>query len=368
MTFELYIRLIVYTAASFVLIYVVQIPFRKIKNRLVKAFMFLLKMFGTLFLGLTLIAFDFAVVWRHEYIFGALYLALLPDVFMDIVTFLVTLFKKGKEKKSIKLIIACLLTIIFTVYNVINMQTIKADFHTVGSSKLKQAYRLAFFADLHYGSSQSQKTVDDALADIIRQGPDYLLLVGDITDENTTKAEMEYIYQKIGSLNIPTYFIYGNHDRQERSIEKYKSRNYTEKELEEAITGNGITILYEDYVKINDDLVFLGREDPSHPEERKAVKDLPVLPHECYIISLDHTPYQNDEIGELKADLQFSGHTHAAQLFPIQTVYKLIGLNTCGEYHIGDTLLYITPGISGWALPLRSEAHSCYEIFDLLPE
>ena len=95
MTFELYIRLIVYTAASFVLIYVVQIPFRKIKNRLVKAFMFLLKMFGTLFLGLTLIAFDFAVVWRHEYIFGALYLALLPDVFMDIVTFLVTLFKKG---------------------------------------------------------------------------------------------------------------------------------------------------------------------------------------------------------------------------------------------------------------------------------
>ena len=153
--------------------------------------------------------------------------------------------EKGKEKKSIKLIITCLLTIIFTVYNVVNMQTIKADFHTIGSSKLKQAYRLAFFADLHYGSSQSQKTVDDALADIVRQAPDYLLLVGDITDENTTKEEMEYIYQKIGSLNIPTYFIYGNHDRQERSIEKYESRNYTEKELEDAITGNGITILYE---------------------------------------------------------------------------------------------------------------------------
>ena len=76
---------------------------------------------------------------------------------------------------------------------------------------------------------------------------------------------------------------------------------------------------------MNDDLVFVGREDPSHPEERKAVKDLPVLPHECYIISLDHTPYQNDEIRELKADLQFSGHTHAAQFFPIQTVYILIG-------------------------------------------
>lgn len=368
MTLELYIRLFVYVTVGFVLIYLVQMPFRKIGNRFVKAFLFLLKTAATLFLGLSLIAFDYKIIWRHEYVFGALYLVLLPDVFMDIAGFLLSLFKKDMQKKNIRLILAGLLTLIFTVYNVINMQTVKADFHTLSSPKLKQEYRLAFFADLHYGSSQSQKTVDDALDDIARQEPDYLLLVGDITDENTTKEEMEYIYKKIGSLNIPTYFIYGNHDRQERSIEKYGSQNYTEKELEDAITGNRITILYEDYVRIGDDLVFLGREDPSHPEERKKVKDLPALPRECYIVSLDHTPYQNDEIKELGADLQFSGHTHAAQFFPIQTVYKLIGLNTCGEYHIGDTILYITPGISGWALPLRSEAHSRYEIFDLLPE
>ena len=92
------------------------------------------------------------------------------------------------------------------------------------------------------------------------------------------------------------------------------------------------------------------------------------MPRESYIVSLDHTPYQNDEIIELKADLQLSGHTHAAQFFPIQTIYKLAGFNTCGEYHIGDTTLYITPGIAGWAVPLRSEAHSRYEIFDLIPE
>ncbi len=61
-------------------------------------------------------------------------------------------------------------------------------------------------------------------------------------------------------------------------------------------------------------------------------------------------------------------YTHAAQFFPIRIIYKLIGLNTCGEYHVGETLLYITPGISGWGLPLKSEGHSCYEIFDLRKE
>lgn len=368
MTTDLYIRLIVYVLFIHVMVFLIKALFSKIRNRFVRFILFLLELAGTLFLGLSLIAFDYTIIWRHEYPFAALYLVLVPDIFMDIVFFLFSLFQKDKEDKKTKAVLGLLICALFTLYNVINMQTITPDFHKISSSKLKHEYRVAFFADLHYGSSQSQKTVDDALDDIVRQEPDFLLLGGDITDENTSKEEMEYIYKKIGSLGIETYFIYGNHDRQERAIEKYGVQAYTEKELEEAITNNGITILYEDFIKINDDLVLLGREDPSHPDERKAVKDLPALPYGSYIVSIDHTPYQNDEIIELKADLQLSGHTHAAQFFPIQTVYKILGLNVCGDYYIGDTHLYVTPGISGWALPLRSEAHCHYEIFDLLPE
>ena len=366
MTLELYIQLIVYTVVACVLVYVVQIPLRKIRNVFIKGLLFVVKVVLTLLLGLALIAYSPKIVWKHEYVFAALYLALIPDVFTDIISFIAHILKK--KINNIRPIIFGLLAVVFAVYNIINMQTIRPDFHTISSPKLKHEYRLAFFADLHYGSSQSQKTVDDALDDLASQNPDYLLLVGDITDENTTKEEMEYIYKKIGSLNIPTYFIYGNHDRQESGLEILGVQRYTEAELEKVIKDNGITILYEDFVKINDDLIFLGREDPSHPDKRKAVKDLPFMPRESYIVSLDHTPYQNDEIIELKADLQLSGHTHAAQFFPIQTIYKLAGFNTCGEYHVGDTTLYITPGIAGWAVPLRSEAHSRYEIFDLIPE
>ena len=148
----------------------------------------------------------------------------------------------------------------------------------------------------------------------------------------------------------------------------YGHIQYTEQELEDAITSNGITILYENYLEVNEDLILLGREDPSHSSERKAVKDLPSIPHDRFVLVVDHTPYQIDEIIGLKADLQLSGHTHAAQFFPIQTIYKFLNLNVLGDYQIGDTHLYVSPGISGWALPLRSEAHSQYEVFDLIPE
>ena len=108
--------------------------------------------------------------------------------------------------------------------------------------------------------------------------------------------------------------------------------------------------------------------DPSHPDKRKEVKDLPSFPQDRYLLVVDHTPYQNDEIIELKADLQLSGHTHAAQFFPIMTIYKILGLNVYGDYYIGNTHLYVSSGISGWALPLRSEEHCNFEVVDLMPE
>ena len=314
-----------------------------------------------------LIAFAPKTIWNHEYLYVALYMALIPDILNDIFLFIISLFRKKKINEKKHFLIVSVFTLVFFVYSVLNMQMISGKYHEIRSSKLKNEYTLVFFADLHYGSSQSKDTVDKALDEIGSLKPDMLVLGGDITDENTTREEMEYLYKKISSLDIPTYFVYGNHDRQERG-DLIGGQKYTEKQLEEAITGNDIKILYEDYVKINDDLIIMGREDPSHPLDRKEVKDLPKTDKDSYFIVIDHTPYQNEDIIELKADLQLSGHTHAGQIFPVQTIYRIIGLNTCGDYKVGDTHLYISPGIAGWYFPLRSEAHSNYEVFELKPE
>ena len=367
MTVFLYIKFIIYAIIAFLLAYLVQIPFRKIKNRFLLGFLFIAKVLLTLYLGLQIIAFDAKIVWNHEYVFGALYMVLVSDIFRDIICFIMYFFRKGKDERKLKLIISAVVTVLFISYNMINMETITPKYHEISSPKLKHEYTVVFFADLHYGYVQTEKTVDRALEEIKQLEPDCLLLGGDITDENTTKEDMEIIYQKIGSLGIPVYYAYGNHDRQDRN-DMIGVRKYTESELENAIAENGIKILYEDYTEINDDLILMGREDPSRPENRKAVKDLPAFPADHYVIVLDHTPYQDEDIIGLKADLQLSGHTHAAQFFPIRLIYRMAGLNSLGDYQIGDTHLYVTPGIGGWYLPLRSESHCHYEVFTLKPE
>lgn len=366
MTTGKFILLIIEVLIAFVLINLIQIPFRKIKNRVLKILLFFVKFALTLLLRLALVGIDFNLVWQNEFIFASLYLVLVPDLCTDIIIFIISFIKKDINKK-LRMILALVLTCLFTTYNIVNMQTIKPKYHIVISSKLEHEYKIVFFADLHYGVVQTKDVVDNALEEIKELKPDMLILGGDITDEFTSKKDMEYIYEKIGSLNIPTYYVYGNHDLQESGIERLGYRQYSETDLKNTIEKNGITILCETYVEVNDDLILIGRDYPNKLHNRKATKDLLPLPEGKYIICIDHTPYKNEDILELKADLQLSGHTHAGQLFPLKLVYKILGLNVYGDYYIGETHLYVSSGIAGWGYPLRSEEHCYYEVFNLKP-
>jgi predicted MPP superfamily phosphohydrolase len=127
-----------------------------------------------------------------------------------------------------------------------------------------------------------------------------------------------------------------------------------------------VIILKDQAVTFSDDLVLLGREDSSRPDVRLPAQDLAPRPEGAYVICVDHSPYQNEDIAITKADLQLSGHTHAGQVFPIRTVYELAGLNVVYTYRIGSTDLYVSPGIGNWYYPFRNETHCCYTVFDLV--
>lgn len=144
-------------------------------------------------------------------------------------------------------------------------------------------HKLVYISDLHYGNTQTKGTVEKVFNEIKNEQPELLVLGGDITDEFTTKEDMEYIYELIGSLGIPTYFTYGNHDRQNHS-DDVGGRTYSDSELENAITSNGIHILCDEYFEL-DDLVILGREDYDC-DKRIAVNELKARPEGKYVITV----------------------------------------------------------------------------------
>ncbi len=354
---------------AYLVLFAVQIPLRR-KTRLalritlcvVKAAM----MVGTAYVIMVVPCWFSS---RGVYPTTAVYAALMADVASDIIMIPVSAIRnRGGEDKPYLLfnfLVSLLVTIAVVLYGTLNMQTIRADRETYTSDKLSNAHRFVFVSDIHMGAAQSRSTIAEALERIKAENPDFIVLAGDITDEFTQKDEMQDIMSMFGSLGIPVYYVYGNHDRQAGSA-RAGGPTYSPEELEKAISDAGLIILDDSMAMISSDLVLLGREAYNH-DSRKDPEDLPQTKDGPFILCIDHSPFEKKDIVATGADLQVSGHSHAGQFFPLQFVYNVAGYDAYGWYKVGETDVFVSSGFSGWGVPFRTEGHSEYVVMDLLP-
>ena len=365
MTFGLYTLWVVQTIIAYAILFMIQLPLRRKAGWVLRAVFFVVKFLFMTAVAYTAIAWDTWVTWHMSYMLGAFYLALFGDLISDLVTLPVVIVKKREGCISIQAIVALVMTLFVLILGAVNMQTVKANELTYTSEKLTRRHRFVFLSDFHIGSSQSPDTVEKAIFEIAALKPDFIVLGGDITDEFTSLDEMQTTYSLLASLDIPIYFVYGNHDRQDKSY-RAGGAKYTPEELEHTLNGYGLKVLQDEWVSISKDLVILGREDVSR-ESRLAVEELEARPEGAFVLCIDHSPYQTQDIIDTKADLQISGHSHAGQFFPLRLLYTIAGYDAYGWYHYGDTDLYVSSGIAGWSMPLRTEAACHYEVVTLLP-
>lgn len=296
----------------------------------------------------------------------AAYLVLLGDAVADL---FYSVYQYGfkKERKFVAFkVVSLLFGIAILVYGMLNMQYVSARSHIYTSEKLFSEHKVVFVADMHVGSAQPFSVTEKTVDAMRKELPDALILGGDITDDYTTKEEMQATFALFKDFGCPVYYIFGNHDLQPHA-EYANGTQYTEQELEASLTENGILILRDTYAQIGTDLLLLGREDISAGKLRKkASKIVNPLP-EAYLIVADHQPVQAKENLKIGMDLQLSGHTHAGQLFPLKWLYALIGGYVYGDYEIGDAVMNVSAGACGWRLPLRTDAHCNYEVITLKP-
>ena len=300
------------------------------------------------------------------YLLAACYVALFGDIVGDMISLPFVIWRKQGNCVRPQITVCALCTLTYLIYGTVNMQTVTAKQFTFYSEKLRKNYRIAFLTDLHVGSAQSLATTEKTVRKIAAETPDVVLLGGDIVDEYTTKEEMLWVFSQFGAMDVPVYYIYGNHDRQDMH-DLTGGALFTPEELEDALKTNEIQILRDEWIQISKDLVLFGREDISHPE-RQTIGEISERPKDAFVLLVDHSPYQTEEIKLSHADLQLSGHSHAGQLFPLQVLYNLTGYDACGEYHHGETVLYVTSGASGWCIPFRTEEGCHYEMITLAPE
>ena len=298
----------------------------------------------------------------------AAYAVLLPDAFGDLVYSLICTFSKKERKFVIAKVLSLVLGVLFFAYGTLNMQLVTPKYHQYTSSKISQEHKLVFVADLHVGSAQSFEITKKTISKIKSENPDFIILGGDITDDYTTKGEMEETYKLFGEIGVPVYYVDGNHEVVQHEKYMKNGLHYSYDELEKAITDNGIVILKDEFVEISPDLVLLGREDAAVPEQREESSALSNPAPEKFLLIADHQPAKIKEHLEIGVDLQLSGHTHAGQLFPLKAFYSIVS-PVYGDYEYeGGAIMNISAGACGWRVPFRTDAHCNYEVVEIVSE
>lgn len=262
-------------------------------------------------------------------------------------------------------VLPCLLTICILLAGYANMQHVVQTDYTVHTEKtLSRTYRVALVADVHFGVSLDAEALAKICGQISAQDVDLVVLGGDIVDESTSRAEMKEIFALLGGIKsrYGVFYVHGNHDRMGA---------WTDAELVEVIEGAGIHLLKDAVYQVNEELVIIGREDKSAERRgaRKPIAELlAAVDHADLVLSVDHQPNDYAAQGAAGADLVLSGHTHGGQLFPLQFVQSIFGINDAvyGQVIIDqDTQAIVTSGIAGWRYPVKTAAPAEYVMIEI---
>lgn len=89
-----------------------------------------------------------------------------------------------------------------------------------------------------------------------------MAICGDFVDDDTEKEDLLLACEALGKLKTTygVYFVYGNHDKG-----YYNSRDFSSEDLRTALTENGITVLEDEAVLVDDSFYVIGRKDRSDP-------------------------------------------------------------------------------------------------------
>ena len=240
--------------------------------------------------------------------------------------------------------------------------------YTLRTNKKVGTLKVALIADSHVGTTFDGDGFATRLKEIEKAKPDILVVAGDYVDDDTTREDMIRSCEALGSVKTKygVYLSFGNHDRG-----YYNSRNFTGEDLIAELEKNGVNVLHDEAVLIDDRFYVIGRKDRSEKlrgGEIKSMKKLiSNLDQSKYMLVIDHQPNDYDAQAKAGVDLVLSGHTHGGQVFPANVLESIFKPDdrVYGHEKRNNTDFIVTSGISDWAIIFKTCTFSEYVIADI---
>ncbi|MCI8307910.1 MAG: metallophosphoesterase [Lachnospiraceae bacterium] len=289
----------------------------------------------------------------------------------DLAVYILLRKKDGRFREYYAALPAVLLTVLYLAAGWYMAHNVSVTYYTLETEKQVGSFRIIHFADSHIGTTFDGKGFYEQIKRMNELNPDVVVITGDYVDDDTTYGDMADACRALGELQTSggVYFAFGNHDKGYYGSDY---RGYGADELVEELAGNGVTVLEDDNVLIDERYYIIGRKDRSeeqHGSSRACMDELicDIDSDGKYTIVLDHQPHDYDAQEEAGVDLVLSGHTHGGQLFPFNYVGEWTKENekTYGLETRGDTNYIVTSGISDWAIGFKTGCKSEFAVIDI---
>ena len=112
--------------------------------------------------------------------------------------------------KEIYILIYLTPSFITVIFGLINERLLYADKHKIIIKGMKKQVKLVHLSDLHLGAAYDEIDVERIVKMILKENCDLVVITGDIIDGNM--ALEKKMIEPFSKLNIPIYYITGNHE------------------------------------------------------------------------------------------------------------------------------------------------------------
>jgi len=301
-----------------------------------------------------------------------LMMSLLSQVVFFIIKKIV-LKKSGRNLSRFKnktvSVLAISASLIYLAFGWYEAHHVSVTEYTVTSEKEAEPMKVVLIADLHVNATFNGEKFKKHTELISSLNPDVILISGDFIDGSSKWEDTLSVIESLGKTGTKygIYFSYGNHDK--NVYNEDSRRDFTSAQFTDALADNGVTILEDEYVILENGYTILGRRDKSEGNIADISELMNKIGTDTYVIDINHQPYDYEKESAAGVDLVLSGHTHGGQMFPIRKLGELISTNdrTYGYERREKTDFIVTSGISDWAAHFKTGCKSEVVLINIVP-
>lgn len=236
--------------------------------------------------------------------------------------------------------VVCLL-----IYGYWNYRNLRVEHIDIEIEKpLSQDLKIVAVSDVHLGDGTGRRSLRRYVEMINAENPDVIIIGGDLIDNSLLPVLRNNMADELCRLEAPMgiYMALGNHEYIS-GIEDVMAFLYT----------TPITLLRDRVATLPCGLQIVGRDDVSNRRRLPLSELIARCDKAQPILVIDHQPYKLAAADSLGVDMQFSGHTHHGQVWPVSLLTDRMFEQSYGYRKWSHAHIYVSSGLSLWGPPFR---------------